>query len=43
MKPVLTSLFDALEALKKGDMEPRTATAMASVSTAIVRIFEVAE
>jgi hypothetical protein len=43
MKPVLTKLFDALDGLEQGSVEPRTATAMASVSTAIVRIFEVAE
>jgi hypothetical protein len=43
LKPVLTRLFACLEGLEAGTVEPKTATAMASVSTAIVRIFEVAE
>jgi hypothetical protein len=43
LRPVLATLFETLEGLKDGTVEPRQGTAMASVATAIVRLFEVSE
>ena len=43
LRPVLTRLFTALDGLEDGSVEPKTATAMASVAGVIVRVYEVAE
>jgi len=43
LRPVLATLFETLEGIRDGTLEPRQATAMATVSTAICRIFEVSE
>jgi hypothetical protein len=43
LRPVLDALFTALAGLQDGTIEPKRATAMATVSGAIVRCYEVAE
>ena len=41
LRPVLDHLYGALEGLQTGETDPKTATAMASVASAIGRLYEV--
>lgn len=43
LKDVLARLIEALEGCHEGGLEPRVATAMASLAGAIVRVYEVGE
>jgi Family of unknown function (DUF5763) len=43
LKPVLTALFEALQGLQDGTIEPRQGSAMAAVAGAIVRCYETAQ
>ena len=43
LRPVLTTLYETLAGLQAGVIEPRTATAIATVAGALVRVFEVSE
>jgi hypothetical protein len=38
LKPVAQHLFEALEGLAEGALDPKIATAMASVASALVRV-----
>jgi hypothetical protein len=40
---VLDKLFAALDGLENGSVDPRVGTAMASVSGAIIRVYETTE
>ena len=43
LKPVLETLFTALDEVHAGDLEPRQATAMAALASAIGRLYETAQ
>ena len=43
LRPVLDTLYGALAGLEDGTTDPKTATAMASVSGAIMRLYEGSE
>jgi hypothetical protein len=43
LRPVLDTLFSALGGLEDGSIEPRVATAMASVAGVIVRVYEASD
>jgi len=39
LRPVMNTLLDALGEVHRGELDPRTATAMAALSSALVRVF----
>lgn len=43
MRPALALLFQALEEVHRGELDPRQAGAMAAVAGAIVKIYQIAE
>lgn len=43
LRPVLDKLFAALDGLEDGSVDPKVGAAMASVSSAIVRVYETTE
>ncbi len=43
LRPVLDKLFAALDGLEDGSVDPKVGTAMASVSSAIIRVSETTE
>jgi hypothetical protein len=43
LAPLLDSLFETLEDLRAGAVEPKVATAVATVAASIVRTYEVSE
>jgi hypothetical protein len=43
LRPVLATLFETLDGLKDGSIEPRQGTAMASVASTIIRVYEASE
>ncbi|HVA88472.1 MAG TPA: hypothetical protein VNL71_01385 [Chloroflexota bacterium] len=43
LRPVLDVLYGALEGVKDGEIEPKQGTALATIATAIARIYEAAE
>ena len=40
LRPILDGLLDVFADVKKGDMDPRTGTALASIAGAIVKVYQ---